>query len=131
MSSLARMETPRAALISGEWKLIVSEYGLPWYGTLDEEEDYGGLEAQVAVGDMNGGGNNGDGALEVSDDDASSMMSNCNSDPGTGLGNYLFNVVDDPNETNNLYADSSHASVVNQLMDTLKGHLQREVISKG
>ena len=57
------------------------------------------------------------------------MMSNCGDDPGTGLDNYLFNVVDDPNETTNHYLNASHASVVNQMMATLKGHMQREVMA--
>lgn len=92
LASMARKNNTRAALISGSWKIIINEYGLPWYGLNSTSDEHRTLFAGK-------------------DDDAA--MSNCGSNPGSGLDNFLFNIQEDPNETTNLY--SERPDVVNKV----------------
>lgn len=108
MSSLTRLEASRAALISGKWKLITNEYGLPWYGTPGEPVT-----------------EEGEALVHADDDDT--KMGNCNADPGTGLDQYLFNLEEDPRETTNLYR--TELDVVNQMTAKLKTYQEKEVRS--
>lgn len=108
LSSLARLEAHRAAIISGDWKLITSEYGQPWFNVTD------GKATWKDAGGLTGGS-------------ASGSMDNCMETYGAGLETFLFNLAEDPTESNNLINNATE--VVEGMQMLLKRHLEVESTS--
>ena len=75
---MRRTNKTRAALRSGEWKIILNEFAQPWFGGINGMDEQG---APLSPG----------------------SGTNCGDNPGTMAHSYLFNLTDDPYEQRNLW----------------------------
>lgn len=107
LASVAPLLKPRAALISGDYKLILNEYGMPWFNITEATVSWKGA-----------GGPSGK-YIDSGD------MGNCMTTYGVGLDSFLFNLANDPEETTNLI--DVETEVANQLTLRLTELLRTEV----
>lgn len=105
LAGLRKANATRAALISGNWKIVLNEFAQPWYGTPVRTGEY-------------------DPDTEVNQ---TGQGSNCGANPGTMAHSYLFNLRDDPYETNDLRL--SRPEVFDRLFKRVVEVARREVAS--